>query len=106
MALQALGAYAERAYSPKFNLSIRVQNGADSQHFAVNAANSIVLQSYELANHDAPVEIEASGSSVAFAQVQYSYHRQALRDDEPFYCSKEVREIRDGNRLQLELCCK
>uniref|UniRef100_A0A915D6N5 Uncharacterized protein n=1 Tax=Ditylenchus dipsaci TaxID=166011 RepID=A0A915D6N5_9BILA len=105
MALQALGAYAERAYSPNFNLTIKVQNGAESQHFTVNSQNSIVLQSYELSNFDSPVELEASGSSVAFVQVQYSYHRQALRDDVPFYCSKEVRDVRGGNRLQLDLCC-
>jgi len=51
------------------------------------------------------VEFTASGSSVAFAQVQYSYHRQALKDDVPFYCSKDVRDVRGGNRLQLDLCC-
>lgn len=48
MALQALGAYAERAYSPNFNLSLKVQNGPDSQHFSINPQNAIVLQSYEV----------------------------------------------------------
>jgi len=105
MALQGLGAYAERAYSPNFNLTIKVQNGADTQHFSVNSQNSVVLQSYELSNLDAPIEVEATGSSVAFVQVQYSYHRQALRDDVPFYCTKDVRDVRGGNRLQLDLCC-
>lgn len=50
MALQALGAYAERAYSPNFNLTIKVQNGPDSQHFTVNSQNAIVLQSYEVSS--------------------------------------------------------
>ncbi|KAI1728660.1 a-macroglobulin complement component domain-containing protein [Ditylenchus destructor] len=106
MALQALGAYAERAYSPNFNLTIKVQNGPDSQHFTVNSQNAIVLQSYELSHLDSPIEIDASGSSVAFVQVQYAYHRQTLRDDEPFYCSKELKDVRGGNqRLQFDLCC-
>uniref|UniRef100_A0A183BVF1 TEP1-F n=1 Tax=Globodera pallida TaxID=36090 RepID=A0A183BVF1_GLOPA len=105
MALQSLGAYAEKAYSPSFNLSLKVQNGQDTHSFSITAQNALVLQSYELPNLDAPVELEAVGTSVAFVQVQYSYHRQTLRDDVPFYCSKEVREVRNGNRLQLELCC-
>lgn len=50
MALQALGAYAEKAYSPKFNLTIKMKNGADTQIFSINAQNSIVLQSYEVSN--------------------------------------------------------
>jgi len=105
MALQALGAYAEKAYSPTFNLSIKVKNGGDTHQFVVNPQNAIVLQSYELSNFDHSVEVEASGSTIAFAQVQYSYHRQALRDDVPFYCSKDVREVRAGSRMQLDLCC-
>lgn len=55
---------------------------------------------------DDPIEIEAYGSSVAFVQIQYSYYRQAIRDEVPFYCSKDVREVRGGNRMQLDLCCK
>lgn len=48
MALQALGAYAERAYSPTFNVTIKAKNGADNQAFNVNPENAIVLQSYEV----------------------------------------------------------
>lgn len=105
MALQALGAYAEKAYSGNFNLSVKLQNGADSHSFTVNPQNALVLQSFEVPNLDSPVQIEASGSSLAFLQIQWSYYRQALRDDVPFYCAKELKEQRNGNRLQLELCC-
>lgn len=48
MALQALGAYAERAYSPQFNVTIKAKNGADNQQFDVSPENAIVLQSYEV----------------------------------------------------------
>lgn len=58
-----------------------------------------------MTNLSAPVTIEANGSGIAFVQVQFSYYRQALRDDQPFSCSKDVREIKGGNRLQLDLCC-
>uniref|UniRef100_A0A914DPR9 Uncharacterized protein n=1 Tax=Acrobeloides nanus TaxID=290746 RepID=A0A914DPR9_9BILA len=105
VALQALGAYAERAYSPTFNVSIKARNGADNQAFSVNPENAIVLQSYELSNLDDPIELEANGNGVVFAQVQYAYNRQVHRDDVPFFCTKEVREARGGNRLQLDLCC-
>jgi CD109 antigen len=98
MALQALGAYAERVFSPSFNVSVNMENGADKHTFAVTPENAIVLQSFEISNYDEPITIEASGNGVAFAQVQYSYHRQTLRDDVPFYCSKEIR-----NRMQLDL---
>jgi hypothetical protein len=54
---------------------------------------------------DSPVEFEATGTSLAFVQVQYSYNRLPAREDVPFYCAKELREQRNGNRLQLELCC-
>jgi hypothetical protein len=46
--LQALGAYAEKVYTPNSNLSVKVQNGADAHTFAVNPQNSLVLQSFEV----------------------------------------------------------
>ncbi|KAI6223646.1 hypothetical protein M3Y99_01446300 [Aphelenchoides fujianensis] len=103
--LTALGAYAEKTYGSNFDLQLNVQNGEDEHNFTINADNSIVLQSYELSNFDSPVQLVANGTGVAFVQVQYTYHRQALRDDVPFFCSKDLREVRGGNRLQLELCC-
>ncbi|TKR94808.1 hypothetical protein L596_009045 [Steinernema carpocapsae] len=105
MALTALGAYAEKTYSPQFNVQVKAANGADNQDFVVTSENAIVLQSYELSNLDDPVVIQATGSGVIFAQVQYSYHRVAHRDDTPFYCTKDIREVRGGNRMQLDLCC-
>ncbi|KAK0422308.1 hypothetical protein QR680_007497 [Steinernema hermaphroditum] len=105
MALTALGAYAEKTYSPQFNVQVKAVNGADNQDFAVTSENAIVLQSYELSNLDDPVVLQATGSGVIFAQVQYSYHRVARRDDQPFFCTKDLREVRGGNRMQLDLCC-
>uniref|UniRef100_A0A914ZVE4 TEP1-F n=1 Tax=Parascaris univalens TaxID=6257 RepID=A0A914ZVE4_PARUN len=105
MALQALGAYSEKAYSPTFNISVTVTSAASSQQFEVTPENAIVLQSYELSNLDEPVEIEAKGRGVIFAQVQYSYYRVATKDNMPFYCTKDVREVHGGTRLQLDLCC-
>ncbi|VDK50291.1 unnamed protein product [Anisakis simplex] len=105
MALQALGAYAEKAYSPTFNVSIIVKSGADNEQFEVTPENAIVLQSYEISSLDEPLQIEAKGNGVIFAQAQYSYYRVATKDDMPFYCTKDVREVHGGNRLQLDLCC-
>jgi len=48
MALQALGKYAERSYGAAFNVTIKIQNGADSHNFNINPQNSLVLQSYEV----------------------------------------------------------
>ncbi|MFH4982814.1 hypothetical protein AB6A40_009523 [Gnathostoma spinigerum] len=105
IALQGLGAYAEKIYSPTFNITLTVKNDGDTHEFSVTPENAIVLQSFELSNFDAPVELEAKGSGLVFAQVQYSYHRNARIDDVPFYCSKEVREAHGGSRLQLDICC-
>ncbi|CAD5206260.1 unnamed protein product [Bursaphelenchus okinawaensis] len=105
MALQAMGAYAEKAYTNDFSVRLALANGPDLQNFTISSDNSMVLQSYELANFDDTIELEANGNGMAFVQVQYSYHRQVLKEDVPFYCSKELKEVRGGNRMQLELCC-
>ncbi|KAE9418166.1 hypothetical protein Angca_009716, partial [Angiostrongylus cantonensis] len=105
IALQALGSYAEHAYSPDTNATVTITNGADNHVFNVSPSNSIVLQTYELPNIDSNVVIKASGKGTVFAQVSYSYHRNALRDDSPFFCSKDLKELRAGNRMQLDLCC-
>lgn len=48
MALAALGAYAEKAYSADANVTVAVVNGAENNQFFVTPANSIVLQSLEV----------------------------------------------------------
>ncbi|VDO44821.1 unnamed protein product [Brugia timori] len=105
MALQALAAYAAKVYSPQLNVSIMIMNGADKQNFEVTTDNAVVLQSYQLTNLDEGLELNARGNGIVLAQLQYSYHRTTMRDDLPFYCTKEVRELHSGNRLQLDLCC-
>ncbi|VDK54047.1 unnamed protein product, partial [Cylicostephanus goldi] len=110
IALQALGSYAEHAYSSDSNVTVTVGNGADNQAFGVSVRNAIVLQSYELPHIDSNVDIKATGKGTVFAQgykdkVSYSYHRNSLRDDSPFFCSKDLKELRNGNRMQLDLCC-
>ncbi|EPB70110.1 a-macroglobulin complement component [Ancylostoma ceylanicum] len=105
IALQALGSYAEHAYSSDSNVTVTVSNGADNQAFSVSPSNAIVLQSYELPNIDSNVDIKATGKGTVFAQVSYSYHRNTVRDDSPFFCSKDLKELRGGNRMQLDLCC-
>ncbi|WKX89877.1 hypothetical protein Q1695_009039 [Nippostrongylus brasiliensis] len=105
IALQALGSYAEHAYSADSNVTVTVTNGADTHTPTVTPSNAIVLQSFELSNMDSNVDIKATGKGTVFAQVSYSYHRNALRDDSPFFCSKELKELRGGNRIQLDLCC-
>ncbi|CAJ0594163.1 unnamed protein product [Cylicocyclus nassatus] len=105
IALQALGSYAEHAYSSDSNVTVTVGNGADNHAFGVSVRNAIVLQSYELPNIDQNVDIKATGKGTVFAQVSYSYHRNSLRDDSPFFCSKDLKELRNGNRMQLDLCC-
>uniref|UniRef100_A0A7I4XSE1 TEP1-F n=1 Tax=Haemonchus contortus TaxID=6289 RepID=A0A7I4XSE1_HAECO len=87
------------------NVTVTVTNGADSQTFGVTPSNAIVLQSYELPNIDSSVDVKASGKGTVFAQVSYSYYRNAVRDDSPFFCSKDLKELRGGNRMQLDLCC-
>ncbi|KJH47840.1 a-macroglobulin complement component [Dictyocaulus viviparus] len=105
IALQALGSYAERAYSTNTNVTVTITNGADNHLFSVSPSNAIVLQSYELPSIDSNVVIKATGKGTVFAQVSYWYYRNTLRDDSPFFCSKDLKELRAGNRMQLDLCC-
>ncbi|VDM83187.1 unnamed protein product [Strongylus vulgaris] len=77
-----MGSYAEHAYSSDSNVTVTVSNGADNHAFGVSAQNAIVLQSYELSNIDSNVDIKATGKGTVFAQ-----------------------ELRNGNRMQLDLCC-
>lgn len=48
VALQALAAYAEKAYSPTFDVTIDMTNGNDQHQFRVSPANALVLQQYEV----------------------------------------------------------
>uniref|UniRef100_A0A1I7TL17 TEP1-F n=1 Tax=Caenorhabditis tropicalis TaxID=1561998 RepID=A0A1I7TL17_9PELO len=105
MALQALSSYAAVTYSDKHLSQVNIQNGKHSHSFDVNLRNSIVLQSYQLSSLNDGVTITANGSGVVFAQLSYSYYRDSLNDDAPFFCSQEIKEMRAGNRLQLDLCC-
>lgn len=105
MALQALSAYAAATYSDKMASQLTILNGKHSHTFDINPKNSIVLQSYQLSALNDAVSVNASGSGVVFAQLSYSYYRDSLNDDAPFFCSQEIKEMRAGNRLQLDLCC-
>jgi CD109 antigen len=105
MALQALGAYAEKAYSPNLSMEFFVESGNENHNFSITNQNAIVLQSYEITDLDSSIKIHASGHGVAFAQVQYTYYRQNMRDNTPFFCTKELKEQKSGNRMELNLCC-
>ncbi|PAV67173.1 hypothetical protein WR25_25013 isoform J [Diploscapter pachys] len=105
LALQAISTYAEKTYSAMGNITVQIANGADNHQFKVGRENALVLQTYELTNPDNEVVVKAIGNGVVFAQVSYSYYRNSLLDDVPFFCTKDLKELRGGNRLQLELCC-
>ena len=60
---------------------------------------------FQITNLDSSIKVNASGNGVAFAQVQYTYYRQSMRDDAPFFCTKELKEQKSGNRMELNLCC-
>uniref|UniRef100_A0A8R1HWJ0 TEP1-F n=1 Tax=Caenorhabditis japonica TaxID=281687 RepID=A0A8R1HWJ0_CAEJA len=105
MALQALSSYAAATYSAQQTSQLTILNGKHSHTFNIDSKNSIVLQSYQLSALNDVTTISANGSGVVFAQLSYSYYRDSLNDDAPFFCSQQIKEIRAGNRLQLDLCC-
>ncbi len=131
MALQALGAFAERVYSPNNDLNIQVTNGDDDFSFTVDSDNSIVLQQYEvsqytmqcsvphlmpiynmhfllfeLQNKLQPVKFTVSGEGLAFAKVSWFFHLDpSAADPEPFVCNPNVKKLDSGD-LQLSICCK
>ncbi|CEF64943.1 CD109 antigen [Strongyloides ratti] len=106
IALQALGGYAERVYSSEINAEVKVELANNEEHtFTINNDNSLVLQSYIINNLDGPITIKGSGDGVVFVQIQYSYHKTTTRDESVFNCSKDIKEVRSGNRIQMDLCC-
>uniref|UniRef100_A0A0N4Z9Y7 A2M_recep domain-containing protein n=1 Tax=Parastrongyloides trichosuri TaxID=131310 RepID=A0A0N4Z9Y7_PARTI len=106
IALQALGEYAERVYSNDIDAKIKIELTNNEEHtFEVNSENSLVLQSYIINNPEGSITIKGSGSGVIFIQIQYSYHKTSTRDDSAFNCSKDIKEVRSGNRIQMDLCC-
>ncbi|KAK6045582.1 a-macroglobulin complement component [Cooperia oncophora] len=108
IALQALGSYAEHAYSADSNVTVTVTNGADSQTFGVTPSNAIVLQSYELPIvSDSSVDIQEGFRKGRQFSLRSPIRTigNTVRDDSPFFCSKDLKELRGGNRMQLDLCC-
>uniref|UniRef100_A0A0K0G480 CD109 antigen (inferred by orthology to a human protein) n=1 Tax=Strongyloides venezuelensis TaxID=75913 RepID=A0A0K0G480_STRVS len=106
IALQALGGYAERVYASEINAEVKIEIGNNEEHtFTINNDNSLVLQSYIINNFDGPITIKGSGNGVVFLQIEYSYHKTATRDESVFNCSKDIKEVRSGNRIQMDLCC-
>lgn len=103
--LQALGAYAEAAYSSNIDMSFTVKNGEMKRSFTVKPDNSVVLQQFKMDNLEQPVEIEATGKGVAFAQISWRYNLATLKDAEPFACDQSVNQASDTDVL-LALCCQ
>jgi CD109 antigen len=105
MALQALGAYAEAAYSPEFDVAIRVKNGNAKHSLSVKPENAILFQKVKLGSFHVPVEVSASGQGAVFAQVSWSYNVAKLPDNSPFQCDNSVSQKNADNML-VSMCCK
>ena len=48
MAIQAIGAYAEKTYSDKVDVEMDVETDSKKHTFKVNKGNSIIQQTYEV----------------------------------------------------------
>ncbi|CAI5439953.1 unnamed protein product [Caenorhabditis angaria] len=119
VALQALAKYGALTYpGPRDDSTVplvtelQILNGKNATGFWISPENATVLQSAPILNIREPISINlvensnsTNSAGVLFGQLVYSYYRETLNSDAPFFCSQEIKELRAGNRLQLDLCC-
>jgi CD109 antigen len=105
MALQALGAYAEKAYSPSFNVQLKFKSGNQQEQFHVVPDNALSLQSVKLSSPRNEVEITASGSGLVYAQLSWRYNLPKQTKNQAFDC-EAVTDEKNSNAISVNLCCR
>lgn len=96
MALQALGAFAERNYSPSFNITVKAQAGSDKTSFPVTPDNSVVLQSYEVSASVCCYLVLVAIRTVFEVFVTFALPAFALRRSRGLGSSRQWRSICAG----------
>ncbi|VDO96673.1 unnamed protein product [Soboliphyme baturini] len=104
VALMAFAAYAAKTYTSDIDMKVVIRNGDQKFTLDVTPENSIVLQSAELNGLEEPIEVNAYGHGVAFAQISWHYNVKTSDDQKPFVCEQRVYQS-SASEILLALCC-
>lgn len=105
MALQALGAFAEKAYADGMSANVNVMNGQENHQFQVVPSNAIVQQMAPISNAQLPVTFDASGRGMATGQLTVRYNTKRKNANDPFDCSPSVTP-KSTNDITVSMCCR
>ncbi|XP_064610073.1 CD109 antigen-like [Liolophura sinensis] len=74
VALQALSEFAEKIFSPTFDVTVKISDDVNKHNFRIQRENSLVFQTAQMNNVSDHVTVSATGSGMALVQVSVDYH--------------------------------
>ncbi|KPM04180.1 CD109 antigen-like protein [Sarcoptes scabiei] len=112
IALQALGAIAERISTATIKLNVEIRHGnsrtsknkENRQNLYFNNENALVLQQIELEPETEWVHIEPEGFGTAIIQVSYQYNLAVSAEKPAFFLNPQKDKTSTENYLQLSIC--
>ncbi|XP_046675493.1 CD109 antigen-like isoform X2 [Homalodisca vitripennis] len=105
VAMTALAKLAEKIVNVNSNLQITISYPGDRPvTLDINRGNYMVLVKHEIRRNVNRVEINATGSGFAIAQVSYSYNVNVTGAWPRFTLDPQVDKNSDKNHLQLSIC--
>ncbi|XP_077965842.1 CD109 antigen-like [Styela clava] len=108
MAIQALSVFAGMYSASVNDMRLDITHSNDdmfAMQFHVNEENSMVLQSTEVPGVSGDVVVTATGVGIADVQVIYQYNVPSKpRAEEPFTVNIKVKEVDNGDVLEVTIC--
>lgn len=103
--LQALSNLATRIYVPNSQVAITLKyNDATAANLNVNAANSLILQKYDLPSDVKDIEVTATGRGFSILQLSYKYNMNVTGVWPRFVLDPQVNRLSTKDFLHLTVC--
>lgn len=107
LGLEALATYGQLLSSKNTNVLLKINTIVSEEHsFAVNAENSLVLQSVDLPSYTESVHVSASGTGFALFQLSYRYNVNETDLHAAFTLTPTVLETTTPAILNVETCAR
>jgi CD109 antigen len=106
MALEALADFATMIYGTSAERNLQITIATDSvrhNYLPITAANSILLQSYELPPNTTQVAVTASGKGSALVQLDVTYN--VYKTDDVSGVELDVTTKQNGDKITVKICC-
>ncbi|XP_067949274.1 CD109 antigen-like [Watersipora subatra] len=104
VALQALAKYAKVAFGSS-NMTVDVAAAGQTISYSISSSNALLLQSRVLDADTKSVNLSASGSGVALAQVSVSYNVEAY-EQEPAFDTVATIISESDKRITVRVCTR